>query len=96
MNRSPGSGRPRKLTKFEQREVVIIAKRDSLITTKEIRSEISRKDVSKDTVSRVIDRDGQLASYYQTRKPFINKLNQSKRLKWCKDHKEWKVEDWRR
>ncbi len=45
LTRSPGSGRPRKLTSLEQRDVILAAKRDPHITADEIRQKLGREDV---------------------------------------------------
>jgi ketohexokinase/beta-glucosidase len=94
LRRRPGSGRPRKLTVMESRETVLKAKRDHLITTREIRQELGREDVCLSTINRAIHRHGELKSYWQTNKVFISEVNQKKRVKWCKDHLHWTSEDW--
>jgi transposase len=78
MERSSGSGRPKKLTNFEQREVILNAKRSPFTTRDEIRINVGREDVSKNAISRVIKNGNELASYYQTTKPYVSKINQKK------------------
>ncbi len=96
LERRSGSGRPEKLTARESRQVVLKAKRDPPITCNEIREEISREDVCLSTITRAIHTHGELDSYWQTNKVMISKVNQEKRVKWCKDHLHWTVEDWRK
>lgn len=76
--------------------MILNAKRSPFTTRDEIRINVGREDVSKNAISRVIKNGNELASYYQTTKPYVSKINQKKRLKWCKDHRGWTLDDWRR
>ena len=33
-------------------------------------------------------------SYKAIRKPFLSQRHKSARLQWCKDHRQWTVDDW--
>jgi transposase len=93
---SPGSGKARKLSDLERRNIVLKVKRDPRITAREIREEIGRKDVSLNTITRPIHEDTDIKSYCETTKPYISKSNQRKRVKWCKEHLKWTADDWNR
>jgi hypothetical protein len=92
--RLDGTGKSRKLTPLERRDIVLKAKREPLITANEIREEIGREDVCINTILRPIHEDGTLKSYWQTNKVMISKVNQIKRVKWCKEHLHWTSDDW--
>jgi transposase len=95
MGRRSGSGKARKLTPLECRDVVLKAKRDPLITAHEIRQELGREDVCLNTILRPMHEDGELKSYWQTKKPYISKINQVKRVNWCKERLTWTSQKWR-
>jgi hypothetical protein len=92
--RRPGSGKGRKLTVLERRDIVLKVKREPKTTLREIRQEIGRDDVCLNTIRRPIHEDNTIDSYWETNKVFISKANQVKRVKWCKDHLHWKYADW--
>ena len=96
LDRVPGTGKARKLTDTERRDIVLFAKRCPTITARELRSEVGREDVCINTILRPIHEDGELDSYWQTKKPFISKKNQVKRLKWCQEHANWTSNEWNR
>eukprot|EP00597_Dinobryon_sp_UTEXLB2267_P013040 CAMPEP_0170120710 /NCGR_PEP_ID=MMETSP0020_2-20130122/15347_1 /TAXON_ID=98059 /ORGANISM="Dinobryon sp., Strain UTEXLB2267" /LENGTH=319 /DNA_ID=CAMNT_0010350711 /DNA_START=8 /DNA_END=964 /DNA_ORIENTATION=- len=87
--RRPNLGNNRKISLHESREIVLLVKRNPDITIREIRDQIGRTDVCLSTIARAI-----LGSYWKTKKPFISKVNQKKRVKWCKEHLNWTANDW--
>jgi transposase len=93
--RKVGSGEKKKLTDLEQRDVILKAKRDPHITRHQIRQEIGREDVCLNTIANVIHSSSKLGSYWQTNKPFISKINQKKRVTWCKEHENCDQAYWR-
>lgn len=92
--RRTGSGKSRKLTALECRDILLKVKREPRITLREIREEIGRDDVCLNTIRRPIQEDGTIDSYWETNKVFVSKANQLKRVQWCKDHLDWKYDDW--
>ncbi len=94
LERVSGTGKSRKLTKLERRDIVLKAKREPLITAREMREEIGREDVCISTILRPIHEDGELDSYWQTNKVMISLVNQKKRVKWCREHLHWTQADW--
>jgi len=96
VERQEGSGRKRKTTAIEDRQIVVKAKRSRFITCAEIREEIHRPDVSLKTIARRIKESGEFASYWAVKKPFISETNRNRRLQWCQEHKDYTVEQWRR
>jgi len=94
LERLPGTGKARKLSESERRDIVLKVKRDSNITCREIRAEIGREDVCLNTILRPIHEDGELHSCWQIKKPFISKTNQEIRVQWCKDRLKWTSDDW--
>jgi len=94
LDRLPGTGKSRKLTPTERRDIVLKVKRDCNLTAREIRSDIGRDDVCINTILRPIHEDGELNSYWTTNKPFISKNNEQLRIQWCKEHLHWTKADW--
>ena len=90
------SGRPKKLTRVAK---IVIAK--SLAkkrqTTRKLAARLSAKGhvCSKDTVHRYLTKDLGARAYRRRIVPKLSPLNISQRLKFCKDHKRWKDEDWK-
>lgn len=92
--RKVGSGRKRKTTKFEDREIAIKTKRNRLSTGKEVQDELQLTGISERTVRRRMASETGFDSYWQTKKPFISPENRKRRLAWAKEHLDWTDEDW--
>ena len=90
------TGRPKKLTRVAK---IVIAK--SLAkkrqSTRKLAAILSAKGhkCSKDTVYRYLTKDLGARAYRRCIVPKLSPLNISQRLKFCKDHKKWKAEDWK-
>jgi len=90
------SGRPRKTTEAEDRQIVITSKRDRRLTAPEITAEINRgrKDpVSVSTVKSRLNKAG-LYGRVAVKKPLLRPQNKKKRLDWAKQHRHWEISDW--
>ena len=90
------TGRPRKLTRVAK--IVIsksLAKKRQ--TTRKLAARLSAKGhvCSKDTVYRYLTKDLGARAYRRCIVPKLSPLNISQRLKFCKDRKNWKYEDWK-
>jgi hypothetical protein len=92
--RLSGTGKSRKLSILERRDILLKVKRDPHITAHDIRQEIGRPDVCINTILRPIHEDRVLGSYWQTNKIMISLINQKKRVRWCRDHLHWTKADW--
>src|SRR5436853_1361115 len=91
----PRSGRPRKLSARDIRPIVRFlctnrtTRRYSLTQLKEY----FELDVHENTIRKAL----QEAGYYHRvarRRPYLNKRDRQRRLKYAKEHKDWTVEDW--
>jgi uncharacterized UBP type Zn finger protein len=51
--------------------------------------------VSADTVRRALHRSG-LGTIERKKKPMLSMKNVKKRLEWCKNHRDWTIDDWKR
>lgn len=91
------SGRPVTTTPAEDRQIVMISKRNRRKTAPEIAAEVSvgrRKQISVTTVKRRLGKAG-LHGRVAVRKPLLRKKNKQKRYAWAQAHKNWTVEDWK-
>ncbi len=68
--RRTGSGKSRKLTALECRDVLLKVKREPRITLREIWEEIGRDDACFNKIRRPIQEDGTIDSYWETIKVF--------------------------
>lgn len=91
-----GQGRKAVTTPAQDRYIDIMVKQDRFITAREIQNNEIFKDISISTIKRRIKKLSPLHSYWAASKPFINRKNRSKRIKWCKEHKDWTYEQWSR
>lgn len=92
LGRKKGSGRPRKTTKRQDRNVIREMLKNRKVTAKEIINEVGL-GVSQRTVRRRLNEKG-YSSFFQRKRPFINKRNRRKRVKWARDHLNWTDDDW--
>lgn len=91
------SGRPRKTTKQNDRQIQMISKRSRSKTVPDIRAEINQvlaKPISETTVTRRLHEVG-LYGRVAARKPLLRPENIRKRLKWAKEHRNWTVDQWK-
>lgn len=87
-------GRPRVMSNGDARVI------ERMIKSREARTPMAaakaiNKDVSEWTVRRALKRIGLVASI-KKKKPALSEKNVRARLKFCKEHKNWTVEDWKR
>ena len=90
------SGRPRKLTKRDERTVVRRILKDECSTASEIQRSLKvheKIEVSSNTVRKVLKRNGFVARVKQ-KKPLLSKTHQKTRLEFAEKYKYWTVEDW--
>ena len=95
IERKPGSGRKRKTTDRDDRQIMVYAKRTRFVSSSELLEALKLPKVSEDTIRRRIKQSGEFNSYLAVKKPLISKKNKSQRIKWCKEHKDWTVDQWR-
>ena len=92
------SGRPRKTTSREDRDLVRMSLKDRFETAASISrkfKENTGKIISRDTVSRRLNEKG-LKSRTAVAKPVISKKNQRLRLAYATSHVTWNEEEWNR
>jgi transposase len=94
---APKSGRPCKATPDVEDLIIQTISKNS--TTREYSQQIANSIaptalVSASTVYRVLKRRGYRSSK-PTYKPGLTAENKLARLKWCQDHKDWTLEDWK-
>lgn len=94
-DRAVGSGRPRKLSPADIRAVLLAVKRDRKISADKIRQDLDLLHVSEWTITRAIRLFSPFKSHWCTRKPFISIKNVRHRIKWCREHLDWTIDDWR-
>lgn len=95
VTRKPGSGRKRITSATDDRAIVLAVKKDSFVTTSEIRNSLPMT-VSTSTIRRRLSELGKFKSYWAARKPFISSTNIIRRLNWCLEHQSWTIEQWKR
>ncbi len=94
-NRQEGSGGKRKISDTDIEHMELAIKRDRHISRKELSELIGAQDVTLATISTALKRSGLVRNGFQSRKPFVNEKNRKKRLKWCRIHKNWTLEQWK-
>lgn len=91
---APRSGRPEKLTRREKRHLISIAKRERRVSLGILTRSITTKVCMK-TARKVLANAG-LRRRRAKRKPYISPLQKLKRFLWCKERRNWTLDDWRR
>lgn len=96
---APRSGRPSKQTKDTTSAVVLTVRRDRYGREKscaDIAGMLREKgiELSASTVYRILKKAG-FRKTKPTRKPGLTKQMREDRLKWCLEHKDWTLEDWK-
>lgn len=90
------SGRPKKTSEAEDRQIIITSKRNRFKTAPIIASEgneLRLNAISDSTVKRRLSEVG-LNGRVAKKKPFLNKKNMKKRLEFAKSHLHWTEDDW--
>lgn len=92
------SGRPRVTTKREDSLLVLNSKKNRKKPATVLTSELNDSrdsNVSLTTVKRRL-RSAGLFGRIAAKKPYLKPINQLKRLKWAKAHKDWTKEQWKK
>ena len=93
--RTHGSGRPPKLSPQDVKHIFLLVKRDRRISASKIRVDLDLTHVHERTITRIIRLFSPFKSKWCTKKPFISIKNIRHRIKWCPDHLDWTLDDWR-
>lgn len=88
------SGRPRKLTKAQERLIVINAKKNRRITRQRMIDDL-QLEVSRNTISHVLKKYN-LSYRVARKKPLIRSVNQRLRLQFARNYVNMPLEFWRR
>jgi len=97
---APRSGRPRKQTPEMTEKVVAKVREDRYGREKscaDLAGELSNEgiNISAITIWRILRQAG-LRKKKPTRKPGLMKKMKEDRLKWCTEHQDWTLDDWKR
>ncbi len=84
--RKKGSGKTRKTTEREDQLIIREVRKDRMITSKTIKTNLTTLQVSRQTIRRRINECSEFRSQWQTKKPFISEANRVKRVAWCRHH----------
>jgi transposase len=96
VSRQEGSGRPRKLSESDIHNIILAIKRDRRISAEQIVVDLGLHGVSPRTITRAVRLFSPFRSKWCTKKPFISIKNIKHRVKWCREHLDWSIEDWLR
>jgi transposase len=96
VERVKGTGGKRKTTSREDRRIMMIVLRDREVTAAQIKEQLDRPDLSDTTIYRRIAELSELKSYWKLLKPFINEAQAKRRVRWCKEHLHWTIDQWRK
>jgi transposase len=91
-----GSGRPRKLSCRDVRNIKCTARNDPFTSYNQIQNDLNLDSVCTRTISRELSDYCGICSHWSKKKPFISQSNKIKRLEWSKAHKHWTIDDWHR
>lgn len=90
----PNPGRPAKLSKRQKRQIVILSKKHSFMTARDIQMAAKlEQQVSVDTIKRVL-RENKLFGRISAGKPHLSRSQLSKRKKWCTERQNLTTNDW--
>ena len=92
--RKKGSGKTRKTTEREDQLIIREVRKDRMITSKTIKTNLTTLQVSRQTIRRRINECSEFRSHWQTAKPFISEANRVKRVAWCRERLNWTIEEW--
>jgi hypothetical protein len=96
MEHRKSSGRPRKTTAGDDREIVLTAKRDPFVTPAELKSSLTPINLSESTILRRLHECPDLEFARSSKKPKLSHKHIVSRKKWGRDHRNWSPEDWNR
>ena len=89
------SGRPRILSKRDERRILVKIKKNPFLSAKELLEFIpDDKHVCAGTIRYLLRRNN-LFSHRAARKPLLSDVNRRKRLAWCKSYKSWDATQWK-
>lgn len=91
-------GRPEVLTGADKRYCVRLVTKGRVDSPAKVKKQLEidhSKTVSVDTIKRALKGSG-LGAIPKPSKPLLNARNVKKRLEWCKAHRHWTLEDWKR
>lgn len=93
--RAKGSGRKRKLSEFQDKQIAKEVLTDRSITCKQIRHNLGLGHISDSTIERRIFERVGFASFFKIKKNYISEANRLKRLDFARVHLAWTKEQWR-
>jgi hypothetical protein len=76
--------------------IVRQGKNDGKTTARQIKTELGIENVSERTIQRRLSESGEFENGWAKTMPFISEKNRRARLDWCKEHKNWTIEQWRK
>ena len=94
----PRSGRPSKSTPRDDRKLIRLSLANRHKNASDLRKEWSEQagvDVSSRTVRRRLCKGG-LKGCKARRKPLLTAVQRKRRLEWCRAHKSWSLDQWKR
>jgi transposase len=91
---APRTGRPRALNEEQEEELVVSIRRDRYAREKTSLTLGVERSISASTVQRIFRRRG-IHKLKPTCKPGLTAAMKAARLKFCQDHKDWTLEDWK-
>ncbi|KMQ83189.1 paired box protein and transposase domain containing protein [Lasius niger] len=98
VNRS-GRGKKKYTTLQEDKQIVLISKRDRRKTASQIREEFNATRSKDSAVSLTLIKDrlneSGLYGRIAAKKPLLRTVNKMKRLNWAKKHRDWTPEKWK-
>lgn len=92
------SGRPRKTTERDDLMIRRAVVANPFATSTELRATVgaSVANVSTRTIRRRLSDKFKMAARKAVKKPLITEAARKKRLSWCKRHKDWTLDEWKR
>ncbi len=95
IDRKQGSGRIKKTTPRDDRNIMRLVKKDPFISASVIKKDLGL-NVSIDTIERRIKSTKEFQSYRAAKKPFLTKQQMKRRYQWACLHRTWTNEQWMR
>jgi transposase len=95
MKKLSSPGRPRILSERDLRFLFRTIENDRDITLKEVKELFCWQNVSERTIRRRIQEHPELFSGFKVKKPFLTPKQVQRRIDWCKEHRNWTVEQWK-
>lgn len=92
--RKRGTGRIRKTTDREDRQILRVVRNNRFCTTHDVKVRLPHINLSLRSIRRRIHEVSDFSSYWCTRKPFINEVNRRRRVAWAREHLDWTREQW--